>query len=559
MIEEHHAERDEDFPASLAARCLRKHDEPLPWLTANGTGLHQFFGRERQALATIMAAAVYPSLYQLPARVWLEELGRDSGHCATLDQVPSNALDRLAEQGFQWLWLMGVWQTGEAGRRISLANHDWRADYRRMLPDFQDEDVVGSPFAIQAHTAHRDFGGDAALARFRERLANRGIKLMLDFVPNHTAIDHAWAASHLEFYIHGSAEDLARQPRDYYRLSSFSNTHLVAHGRDPYFPAWVDTLQLNYRHLGLRRAMQEELLEIAERCDGVRCDMAMLLLPDVMERTWGDKSRPLDGSPPIDAPFWPETIAMVKEQSPEFVFLAEVYWDLEWTLMQQGFDYTYDKRMYDRLRAQDAGAIRGHLWAADDFQRRSVRFLENHDEPRAAAAFPREMHKAAALLTMLVPGVRFFQEGQLEGRQQRWNVHLRRRMDEPVDVGLQNFYARVLELLKKPQLQRGSWRLSDWRPAWSGNSTWERFVVCWWSPPADAPQLPPLLVAVNFGPTQGQCVIPWPGGIGNKLLHLADQMQPIEYQREQADLVRHGLYLDLPAWGYHVLEVRPQI
>jgi len=105
-------------------------------------------------------------------------------------------------------------------------------------------------------------------------------------------------------------------------------------------------------------------------------------------------------------------------------------------------------------------------------------------------------------------------------------------------------------------LQRGAWRLGDFRPAWSGNPSWEKFIVCWWSPPADAAQLPPLLVVVNFGPTQGQSRIPWPAGNGNKLLHLVDQMQPIEYERESADLVRYGLYLDLPAWGYHVFEVR---
>src|SRR5258708_6478711 len=199
----------------------------------------------------------------------------------------------------------------------------------------------------------------------------------------------------------GGGEGRGGEPRNYYPLPSIAGTNVVAHGREPNFSAWVDTLQLNYRHLGLRRAMQEELLEIAERCDGVRCDMAMLLLPHVVERTWGDKSRPMDGSPPVDTPFWPQALPMGKDAHPDFIFLAEEYWDLEWTSMQQGFAYTYDKRMYDRLRALDAGAVRGHLWAADDFQRRSVRFLENHDEPRAAAAFPPGAHQAAALLTML--------------------------------------------------------------------------------------------------------------------------------------------------------------
>ena len=113
--------------------------------------------------------------------------------------------------------------------------------------------------------------------------------------------------------------------------------------------------------------------------------MAMLLLPDVIQRTWGDRSRPADGTAPIDVSFWPEAIRAVRGEHPGFLFMAEVYWDLEWDLQQQGFDYTYDKRLYDRLHGRDAAGVRGHLCADAEFQHRSVRFLENHDEPRAAA------------------------------------------------------------------------------------------------------------------------------------------------------------------------------
>ena len=159
-----------------------------------------------------------------------------------------------------------------------------------------------------------------------------------------------------------------------------------------------------------------ELGRVADCCDGVRCDMAMLLLPDVIRRTWGDKSLPSDGRPPVDNPFWPEAIAQVHRRHPDLLFMAEVYWDLEWTLQQQGFDYTYDKRLYDRLRSRDVEGVRGHLHADMVFQRRCVRFLENHDEPRAASAFPSDVHRAAAILAFLTPGLRFFHDGQFEGR-----------------------------------------------------------------------------------------------------------------------------------------------
>src|SRR5205823_7368723 len=130
-----------------------------------------------------------------------------------------------------------------------------------------------------------------------------------------------------------------------------------------------------------------------------------------------------------------------------------------WTLQQLGFDQTYDKRLYDRLLAREATAARGHLHAHHEFQVRSTRFLENHDEPRAAAAFPPGVHQAAAVVTFLVPGLRFFHEGQFRGRKKRISPHLCRRPDEPVDVDLAKFYDRLLAVLRQPLLREGRWQL----------------------------------------------------------------------------------------------------
>ncbi len=389
-----------------------------------------------------MPDASYPALIELNTRVLLNEIGPR----ATLDDVPDALPDRLADQGFDWAWLLGVWQTGPAGRQVSRETPEWRRAYAQALPGFTDDDVCGSPFAVCAYTVHNDFGGDAALARLRERLRRRGLRLLLDLAPNHTALDHPWVQSHPEYYIHGSEDDLAREPRNYLRLPTGRGPVVLAHGRDPYFPGWPDTLQLNYRHPGLRQAMIGELLSIADRCDGVRCDMAMLLLPEVIARTWGGRSQPADGAAPAEAPFWPEAVAAVQARHPDFLFLAEVYWDLEWELQQQGFDYTYDKRLYDRLRAGDAAGVRAHLSAGLDFQRRCARFLENHDEPRAAASFPPGMHQAAALVTYLTPALRFLHDGQLEGRRVHTSVHLARRVAEPPDAVLSAFYGKLARL-----------------------------------------------------------------------------------------------------------------
>src|SRR5205807_5901814 len=146
--------------------------------------------------------------------------------------------------------------------------------------------------------------------------------------------------------------------------------------------------------------------------------------PEIIGRTWGDRSLPAGGVAPVDAPFWPEAIARVRKKFPQFQFMAEVYWDLEWALQQQGFDFTYDKRLYDRLHGGDAAGVRAHLRADLEFQRKLVRFLENHDEPRAAAAFPWPMHQAAAMITFFVPGLGLLHEGQCEGRKSRLSMHL---------------------------------------------------------------------------------------------------------------------------------------
>jgi glycosidase len=486
-----------------------------------------------------------PTLLQINTRTWLNELGAALRRPATLDDVPDATLDRIARDGFEWVWLLGIWQTGEAGREISLHEPQFRAEYHELLGEFTDADVSGSPFAVQQYVVNREFGGPAALRRLRARLAERDLRLMLDFVPNHTAPDHPWVRQHPEFYVHGSEEDLAREPNNYRKVGQA----VLALGRDPYFPGWSDTLQLNYRHEGLREAMLGELLSISGQCDGVRCDMAMLILPEVIARTWGERSRPADGSTPRDDSFWPWAIERVRRAHPGFVFMAEAYWDLEWTLQQQGFDYTYDKRLYDRLHNRDVGAVRGHLHADGNYQQHSARFLENHDEPRAAGAFDPQVHEAAAVLALLAPGLHFVHEGQTTGRRIRASNHLRRRAVEPVDRELEHFYARLMECMRHEEVRDGEWQLLDTRQAWGGNDSSGQFVAYAWQKDGRR-----TLVAVNYSPSPGQCYIPLPyQDLAGKSVELHDNMHPtVSYQRSGDELVHNGLYLDVPPWHYHV-------
>ncbi len=231
---------------------------------------------------------LYPALYQINTRVWLTELSRSLGRPATLDDIPDAELDRLATEGLDWIWFLSVWQTGAAAQSVSRSNPGWRREFQETLPDLREEDIAGSGFAIQDYTVHRALGGAAALARVRQRLRQRGLKLMLDFVPNHMAPDHPWIDDHPEYFVQGSGDDLARAPANYCRVETKNGPLVLAYGRDPYFEGWPDTLQLNYGNPELQHAMVGELTRIAGQCDGVRCDMAMLVLPDVFESTWGD-------------------------------------------------------------------------------------------------------------------------------------------------------------------------------------------------------------------------------------------------------------------------------
>lgn len=484
----------------------------------------------------------YPSLFQINTRVRVSAIARALGRHATLDDISDRELDLLAQRGFEWIWMLSVWQTGNAGRAVSRRNPEWRVDFTHTLTDLREDDIAGSGFAIVDYTTHRALGGDAALARFGERLASRGLRVMLDFVPNHVALDHPWIDEHPDYLVSGTEDDLARAPQNFVRITTNAGDRIFAHGRDPGFPGWPDTLQINYGNPAAQSAMIDALTKVATQCDGVRCDMAMLVLPDVFERTWGIRA----------ASFWPSAIRRVRQDHPDFCFMAEVYWDLEWRMQQEGFDYAYDKRLYDRLREGHARAVREHLHAGLDYQDKLARFLENHDEARAAATFPPGAHEAAAVITFLAPGMRFFHGGQFEGRTRRISPHLQRAPIEPVNRELQMFYERLLAVLRRNDVRNGHWQLLECAPAWDGNWTSDSFVAYAWQSDSSAP----LLVTVNYALHHSQCRLrlPFPALAGRNW-QLKDLMSAATYQRDGGDLIANGLYLDVPPWQAHIFTV----
>lgn len=487
-----------------------------------------------------MTTRKHPLLYQMNVRLVLRELSQQLNRPASLDDLPNDLLDKLADQGFEWIYLLGVWQTGQAALNVSRSQPGLQTEFSHTLDDFSERDVCGSCFAITDYSTHTDLGGNEALQRLRARLAARGLRLMLDFVPNHSAPDHPWIHSHPEYYISGTSENLLQEPHNYTQITTEHGPIIFAFGRDPYFSGWADTLQIDYSNVQAASAMQTELLRAAELCDGLRCDMAMLILPEIFQHTWGRTA----------VSFWPESINKVKLLHPHFVFMAEVYWDMESTLLKLGFDYTYDKRLYDRLRDLSAPSVREHLRAHPSYLSQMVHFLENHDEQRAATVFSPEIHPAAAITAFFTPGIRFFHQGQIEGRKIKVSIHLDRGPRETGDIALSIFYDELLRTLQMPIFASGEWQLIE---CYIPDSHLHPTLIAYtWTRPG----IDRVLVIINYGAHPARGIAHLNGMIPAQDIHPITSLQKV--QNGQPALTRNEedrVYIDLPSWGYCIYEI----
>jgi hypothetical protein len=483
----------------------------------------------------------YPVIYEINTWVWLGELGRKHRSPVNLATVPEEEWDAIAARGFDAVWLMGVWERSPTGICISMQNAGLVEDFKRALPDFAPKDNVGSPYCVRNYGVDKHLGGPDGLATARNMLRERGLRLILDFVPNHVAPDHPWVNTHPEYFVQGNADDARKDPASFFDAGT-----VFARGRDPYFPAWPDVLQLNAFQSGLRQAVIKTILDIAEQCDGIRCDMAMLMLNNIFARTWGPRA----GKKPVDE-YWTTVISVIKGMHPEFRFIAEAYWDLEWELQQNGFDFCYDKKLYDRMNNENPEIARLHLMADFSYQQKMVRFIENHDEPRAAATFPDGKGRAAALAILTLMGAKLLHEGQFEGRKVRLPVFLGRPAAEPVDHDLAAFYGRLLKAIDRDVFRNGEWRLCE-RSGWPDNQSCQRVLAWCWARDDER-----WLIVINFGEEAAQALVhvPWDGMRG-KEWRLNDALSDEIYDRSGSDMRDAGLYVDLAGWKYNLFQMR---
>jgi glycosidase len=397
-----------------------------------------------------------PALYEINTAAWLFELSKKLGRRISLGKVPGEEWDRIKTLGMNFVWLLGVWSRSQEGRKVALGDPIIRNSFVEVLPGCTNDDIIGSCFSIGAYEPDPLIGTWQDLESVRRELNNREIGLVLDFVPNHTGLDHPWTRQHPEYYISVNRKEYLKDKDAFFPVTNEGKISYLAHGRDPYFPPWTDTAQLNYFNPDTRRAMIGRLKEISRYCDGVRCDMAMLVLNNIFQRDWGWANQ-TEGYPGATQEFWTEAIREV----PELVYIAETYWDTEWTLQQLGFDFTYDKKLYDRIRNSPAQEIYLHLKADISYQSKLVRFIENHDELRSLTAFGKSKTEMAAVLVSTLPGMRFYYQGQFEGLKIKMPIQLRQTKFEAVDLDMQNFYQTLLSKVNETVFHGGKWRLKE--------------------------------------------------------------------------------------------------
>jgi hypothetical protein len=485
-----------------------------------------------------MTPSPRPTVYGAYAHVWLREFSlKLPGRPLTLAEVPDAELDRLQSLGVNWFWLIGAWQTGPHGRTHAVSHPDLRRQCRKILDDFAISDMVGSPYAVQEYRVHRALGGDEALLSLRAPPARRGIRLMLDLVPNHTACDHPWVREHPDYYVQGSLADL--EARRGFFAETARGDSVILHGKDPHFEPWTDTAQLDWRNPALVEAMTAQVEGLTGLCDGLRCDMAMLVLSDVFRRTWGAGPYPEPAFEP-----WSAIVSAARARAPAFVFLAEVYWNMEERLIKLGFDWVYDKVLYDPAAHDSADNVAG-TWRASTPSSRwrcaSWRTTTSRAprRPSPGAARGRRGHRldpARSLLRAL---------RQMEGRREKLPIQLGRAPAEPVDDKL----VRLLPHAAAGGALGGRAVAAAALPSGLGRQLHARRLPGQQlerrrAAPARGGQLRRPARAVLRGPL--------PAGHPRRLARARRRAEREGYQREGRELRTHGLYVDLPAWGAHL-------
>jgi len=487
-----------------------------------------------------------PHLYEINLMPWLTHVCGKEQRPITLKNIPPSVWSELKDKGMDLVWLMGIWHRSRDACKRARNTSDLLEYCRLRFKDFKTEDIAGSPYAIERYLPDPVFGNRQDLLSLKDLLADMGLRLVLDFVPNHTARDHDWIKEHPEYYVQADLTKKGRCPKGFFPSEHPSAMPCIAHGKDPSFPAWTDTAQVNYGNAEAVSAMRDTLFIISRFCHGLRCDMAMLVLKKIFFKTWRRCTKDA-----ADGEFWRLAMDGLRSTSSRCIMIAEVYWGMEQKLLELGFDYAYDKVFYDLLVAEDIQGLSAHLSAPVGRQERMVRFLENHDESRAMDVFGPEKIFSAMVIHATVPGMRFWHHGQFEGNRIRVPVQLGRVEEEPVNRELQTFSERLLHEVNHPVFHDGIWKMCEIE-GWPDNPSYRNLLAWCWRKETER-----RLIVVNYssGPAQGLVRMPvnWLPEKDRFICH--DPLKGETYERSTAQVEASGLYVELGKWDYHFFRI----
>jgi len=482
-----------------------------------------------------------PRLLEINARIWIKRFVKD----CTLASVPEEEITKWKELGIDMIWLMGVWDNKKSVINEYCFEPDLISSYNNALKDWQKEDVIGSPYSIDKYEVNPSLGTKEDLLAFKKKLNNVGIYLILDFVCNHFSAKSSLIWTNKEIFLTADEYIFKNDPYTFYP-SPANSKEFLAHGRDPLFPPWKDTVQVNFYSTEARKYLTSVLIELIELCDGVRCDMAMLPLNNIFYNTWIGVLKKYGFEKP-EKEFWEEAITSVKNKKNDFVFIAETYWDLEWQLQNLGFDFTYDKRLTDRLAAGNIHSIIEHLQAEKDYQQKSVRFLENHDEDRAIVKFGREKSIAAAVIVSTILGIAFYFDGQCDGRKVKLPVQLGREPEEKQDEKIKEFYRNLFSITKADVFRNGSWKLLETNSAAENDYTYDNLLAWEWRLDNEL-----RIVVVNYNSSTSRCRLKFEIKPNSDEIVLSDLLNQTTYKRSTKEILEKGLFIELKAFNSHI-------
>lgn len=540
--------------------------------------------------------------------VWLDQLSKQyNQEIKTLDQVPDQELDHLAEWGFTCLWLIGLWERSKASKTIKQI--------------MGNPDAVASAYSLMDYVIADDLGGESAYHNLKERAWQRGIRMAGDMVPNHVGIDAKWVVEHPDWFISldyspfpsytFNGTDLSHDGRvgiyleDHYyertdaavvfkRVDHHSGSaKYIYHGNDGTSMPWNDTAQINFLNAEAREAVIQTILHVARKFPVIRFDAAMTLAKKHIQRLWFPEpgtggaiaSRAEHGltrddfEKQIPEEFWREVVDRVAAEAPDTLLLAEAFWLLEGYFVRTlGMHRVYNSAFMNMLKNEENSKYRDVIKKTLEFDpqilKRFVNFMNNPDEDTAVAQFGKDdKYFGVCILLSTMPGLPMFGHGQIEGYTEKYGMEFRRAYwNETPDQWLVERHKReIFPILRKRYLFAGAenFYLYDcFSPeghvnedilAYSNQVGQEKSLVIYHNKFADAQGW--IKMSVGFAVKKGdsKSVQQKTLGEGLGLINTHDSycifrnsITGLEFIRNSNELHEQGLFVNLGAFKYHV-------